>query len=375
MTTKVSNAYIQDGVIANIRIRPNVLTVIATDSNWDVIGSVDPEAQEATNVFLTSGTVYTLPGSVQFTVWAIGAGGGGGGCGPSDGTAAGGGGAGGVAVKTWTGSGNVSYVVGAAGAGGAGASAGSKGGNTIVTFGGLTIVAEGGGGGTTNSTNNSVGGTATNGDTNVEGGIGGGAAGDDGGGGGGGIGNADNPYVGSSNSGQNGAQSNDVAGLRAAIEALGESWTAPGAGSTSSGGNTSHGGDATGFGCGGGGGSWYGGRGGAGRYGGGGGGAGGYTTTHNGGAGGAGAVVLQYSASPNQLQSNTTGYIEIFGDNFTPTDKVMVGLEYIATSVTLANSRILRAELPSNIPAGTRDVYVVKENGNYAVKVQGVKHA
>ena len=101
---------------------------------------------------LTSGTSYTVPsGATSMKAWVIGGGGGG----SSDTSSCGGesdGGYGGESVKTYsvTGGTTVSYTVG--GAGVAGNADGdpayaTAGGNTTLTYGGVTITGSGGGGG------------------------------------------------------------------------------------------------------------------------------------------------------------------------------------------------------------------------------------
>jgi hypothetical protein len=79
------------------------------------------------------------------------------------------------------------------------------------------------------------------------------------------------------------------------------------------------------------------------------------------------------TASGN-LDANTTGYIEIQGRDFNQSDRVMIDLFYVSTSITLANSQVIRAQLGYNIPAGTRDVYVIKSNGNYSIKTNSLTH-
>lgn len=105
---------------------------------------------------LTSGTSYTVPsGATSMKAWVIGGGGGGGydtsGCGGEiDG------GYSGESVKTYsvTGGATITYSVGAAGVKGStsGPPAPTAGGNTTLTYGGVTITGTGGGIGASNST-------------------------------------------------------------------------------------------------------------------------------------------------------------------------------------------------------------------------------
>lgn len=114
---------------------------------WPVASAYTPTA-----VLLTSGTSYTVPsGATSMKAWAVGAG-----------ASLSGGGAGGTAYKTWTVSGgaSVAYVVGAR-------NAGAAGGNSTVTYGGVTIT---GGGG--QSSGSSGFGTYSGGDGGANGGKG-----------------------------------------------------------------------------------------------------------------------------------------------------------------------------------------------------------
>jgi prepilin-type N-terminal cleavage/methylation domain-containing protein len=249
------------------------------------------------HVVLTSGSSYTVQaGFTQAKVWAIGGGGGGGGAGGSGG----GGGAGGVAYKTWPVSlGNaISYSLGAGGAGGAGSGqTGATGGNTTVTFGGVTITANGGSGGRGDNVTASVGGSFSGGDGGVAGGGTVGISGDRGGSAGAAIGGVNGATPTDTTWGGTGANSADVSGLFAALNSVsGYPTVSGGAGSNNGniGGQTNHGASATGFGCGGGGAGWWGGNGGNGMYGGGGGGAAAEGGSRNGGNGGAGVVVIKF---------------------------------------------------------------------------------
>jgi hypothetical protein len=248
-------------------------------------------------VVLTSGSSYTVQaGFTQAKVWAIGAGGGGGGAGGSGG----GGGAGGVAYKTWSVSpgSNITYSRGTAGAGGVGSNQnGTAGGNTTVTYGGVTITGFGGGGGRGDNATASVGGSFSGGDGGAVGGGTVGISGDRGGSAGAAIGGVNGVFPSDTAWGGTGSNSADVSGLFAALAAVGGyPTTSGGVGSDGGniGGQTNHGGAATGFGCGGGGAGWWGGNGGAGRFGGGGGGAPAEGGSRTGGAGGAGVVVIKF---------------------------------------------------------------------------------
>jgi hypothetical protein len=121
-------------------------------------------------VVLTKGeTSFTVPaGFTSMKAWAVGGGG-------SNGNFMNPGGAGGCAYKTWSVSaGNtISMSVGAGGPSSGGGSASGQGGNTTVTFGGVTITGQGGtqGGGGVNGTNY-AGGGFSGGDGGVNGGSG-----------------------------------------------------------------------------------------------------------------------------------------------------------------------------------------------------------
>lgn len=208
----------------------------------------------------------------------------------------------------------ISYTLGAAGSGGYNTSRGSTGGTTTVTFEDKTLIAYGGEGGYYNTNTAAAGGTATGGMVNIAGGSGGYSSGDHGGGGGGGIGGANGSNYGDIGAGGTGAQAISVSMLKSAVEEASVSWTGPGSGSTGSASDTNHGGDATGFGCGGGGASYYGGNGGSGLNGGGGGGAAGYSIARTGGTGGGGAVVAK-------LGGVTPTYVVLTsGDSYTVPD-------------------------------------------------------
>ena len=256
-----------------------------------------------TYIVLSSGTSTLVPaGYAQAKIWAVGAGGGGGGS-PSnvDSAAGGGGGAGGVAYKTWTvtSGATITYSIGTAGAGGIGAANGSAGGNTTVTFNGVTITGSGGGGGLYNSSTAATGGSFSGGDGGSAGGgsparsVGGDVGGSSGGAIGGVVG-----QIGAVNAqwGGNGVNSADVSSLHSALTSAGQAIISGGGGADNNGpGDAKHGSSATGFGCSGGGAGAWGGNGGSGKFGGGGGGAAGcFATVKSGGNGGTGAVVIKF---------------------------------------------------------------------------------
>lgn len=70
----------------------------------------------------------------------------------------------------------------------------------------------------------------------------------------------------------------------------------------------------------------------------------------------------------SNLTANTIGYIEIYGGVFGEQDRVVLDLKYIASAVQSPNVNYIRATLPSNVPAGTYDLYIVKPSGRYSVK-------
>lgn len=121
----------------------------------------------ATAVLLTSGTSYTVPtGATSMKAWVVGGGGSNGGV-----TACGG--AGGCAYKTWSGisgGASVTYSVGAGGLSYSLDSAQLAGGNTTVTFSGVTITGRGGAGDTNGGT--PTGGGYSGGDGGANGGNG-----------------------------------------------------------------------------------------------------------------------------------------------------------------------------------------------------------
>jgi hypothetical protein len=208
--------------------------------------------------------------------------------------------------------GTISYTLGAAGAGGVNAANGTAGGNSTLSYSGVSLTANGGGAGQYNNNTAGTGGTATNGNTNATGGTGLGRDGDKGGGGGGGI-NVSNAVQNANGSawGGNGASAIDVSGLSAALSgtgfALGTGGT--GANNASTPANAKNGGAATGVGAGGGGAGYYGGNGGAGSYGGGGGGAAGYTAANmTGGAGGQGVLVILRNGTTSTVLTSGSSY-------------------------------------------------------------------
>lgn len=247
---------------------------------------------------LTSGTSYNIPSGAGYSnvkIWAIGGGGGGHGMAGSTVSAAAGG-AGGVAYKTWSISGGetISYSIGTAGTGSSGNVNGSNGGNTSATLSGTTIAGNGGKGGVSGA---SAGGTFSGGDGGSNGGSSPSQSGaDTGSPSGGSIGAVTgNSHIG--NVGGAGKNSADVSGLFTALSSLGYPVTSGGVGGIGTQPSpvyTAHGGNASGFGCGGGGGGGWGGNGGNGLYGGGGGGgAGEGATALRGGNGGSGVVVIK----------------------------------------------------------------------------------
>lgn len=116
---------------------------------------------------ITTGTSRTVPaGATSMKVWVIGGGGGGTGGADCNASSECDGGYGGEAVKTYTvvGGNTVSYTIGAGGAGGSGAPA-VNGGNSTLTYGGVTVT----GGGGTRGDSGTCGlpyGTGTGGDFN-----------------------------------------------------------------------------------------------------------------------------------------------------------------------------------------------------------------
>jgi RHS repeat-associated protein len=265
-------------------------------------GAALAQSATPTAVVLTSGSSWTPPAGVtSFKVWAVGGGGGGGGSGTGDGFSAGGGGAGGAVYKTFSvSSGTLTYTLGTGGKGGVYTAGGSAGGTTTITYGGMTLTATGGGGGGANNNVGGAGGNGSGGEGAAIGGAGQGVSGDTGGGYGGGIGGAVGSYGGTD--GGTGANAADVSSLFDALALAQQPTTSGGAAGTSeSGSNNLHGGNATGFGCGGGGAGWYGGNGGSGRYGGGGGGAATVSSASlTGGDGGQGAIVISYLLPPGE---------------------------------------------------------------------------
>jgi hypothetical protein len=131
--------------------------------------------------FITSGTTFTTPSTVNAATWfkftLIGGGGGGAGTAATNSAAVGGGG-GAVGIVTLNGlaaSTVYNIAIGAAGSGGAaGANAGSNGGNTTVTIGSTTYTAGFGSGATTGVSNDgAAGGACLNTTISISGGTGG----------------------------------------------------------------------------------------------------------------------------------------------------------------------------------------------------------
>ena len=193
----------------------------------------------------------------------------------------------------------IAIIIGNGGVGGFSSNNGTTGGNTTVTYAGITITANGGSPGLYNVNSYSTGGTATGGSLNIAGGLGSGASGNIGGGGGGAIGSV-SAVFGSSINGQNGVTAVDISGLAAILTPL---YGSPGAGLGGPSGAASAnnvGLAAYGWGSGGGGAGYFGGDGGAGSIGGGGGGgASGNGYNWMGGNGGTGLVVC--------VQTNSSG--------------------------------------------------------------------
>lgn len=208
-------------------------------------------------------------------------------------------------------SGSISYTLGTAGAKGVDANSGSAGGNSTLSYLGVSLTANGGSGGNYNTGTTSSGGTASGGTSNATGGTGGGVSGDVGGAGGGGINVSDNGSW-SNSAGQDGASAIDFQGLSSALSgsgySLGTGGTGSAAGSAGTA-NANNGNPGTGIGAGGGGAGFYGGNGGNGSYGGGGGGAAGYTAANmEGGDGGQGVLVIQRNGTTTTVLISGTSY-------------------------------------------------------------------
>jgi hypothetical protein len=125
----------------------------------------------ATAVLLTSGSSYTVPANATtMKAWVIGGGG-------SNGSTNWGG-AGGCAYKTWsvTGGSSIAMVIGSGGPKwGANNSVSGAGGNTTITYGGVTITGQGGTQGGGVNGNNYAGGGFSGGDGGANGGTGNGS--------------------------------------------------------------------------------------------------------------------------------------------------------------------------------------------------------
>lgn len=82
------------------------------------------------------------------------------------------------------------------------------------------------------------------------------------------------------------------------------------------------------------------------------------------------------SVSPYQdpvgVTAGAPGYIIVNGEGFAPGTTVSIDNNYLATSVTRVNNNQLRVQLPSNIPTGTRDVYVIRPNGRFSILSNGI---
>jgi hypothetical protein len=211
----------------------------------------------------------------------------------------------------------ISYAIGSGGSGGNGDADGNSGGQTTLSFGGVSLAANGGSGGSAGAGGAGGSGAATAGSAAAGGQGGGGGPGDTGGGGGGGIngsagyatGYGPSPGFQQGGGGQ-GGDAADYYDLFSRLSSLGVPTSGAGLGDA---GNdpSSPGGNATGFGAGGGAAGWYGNDGGAGLYGGGGGGAAEEGGTRTGGAGGSGVVVLEFvgpSSTTQHLLTSDTSY-------------------------------------------------------------------
>jgi hypothetical protein len=205
--------------------------------------------------------------------------------------------------------GTISYTLGTGGSAGFDAANGSTGGNSTLSYSGVSLTANGGSGGLYNADTNSNGGTASGGTSNATGGTGGGVSGDRGGGGGGGI-NGGNSDIWFSSNGQTGANAVDFQSLSAALSGSGFSLGTGGAGAPSGAapGNDWNGSPGSGIGGGGGGAGYYGGAGGAGSFGGGGGGAAGYTASVTGGTGGQGVLIIRRNDTTTTVLTSGTSY-------------------------------------------------------------------
>lgn len=142
---------------------------------WNSLPYSPSSAGYATMEVKTSGTSWTIPAGVRkWKVTLVGGGGQGGGTATTAGQVGGGGGSGGYVLGYFTfvaGQTAMTYSLGAAGSGAAAGAAGTTGGDTTVTYNGVTYTASGGVGGTANGAGG-AGGAASGGTLNIAGGAG-----------------------------------------------------------------------------------------------------------------------------------------------------------------------------------------------------------
>ncbi|MEX0375109.1 beta strand repeat-containing protein, partial [Spiribacter pallidus] len=293
---------------------------------------------------------WQVPDSVdEVELWLVGGGGSGATLNDNRSSSGGGGGAGGLAYKVFnanTGE-TIALVLGSGGVVKPQFSDGNDGADTTATYQGAVVVAEGGAGGTHNDRDNAPGGGASGADDFAKGGEGHWGDSYFGGGGGGAVGGSEGGRGVWTTNGGDGADSQDVLGLNAALTVAGFYQDLPevnaiGAGSGGPGSEDGaynsrgygHGDDATGFGGGGGGGYGFGGYGGKGLYGGGGGGAsGGVTEPQRGGQGGVGVAVINYEIRGGSAVLNAAnGDVTVGGD--VTADEVTVSTGGSSSAVT-----------------------------------------
>lgn len=70
--------------------------------------------------------------------------------------------------------------------------------------------------------------------------------------------------------------------------------------------------------------------------------------------------------------SSPPGYITINGNNFVPGAQVSLNNRYPATSVVFVDSTQLIAEIPSTVPNGTYDVYIIRPSGRFTILPDGL---
>jgi hypothetical protein len=148
-------------------------------SYLNVLSSANTFYYSNTFIYLTSGSPWTLPASVQktgavFKVVLVGGGGQGGGTPATAGHVGNGGGSGGVVIGTYTyaaGQTTLTFTIGAGGSGAGTNATGTAGGASTCTYNGVTFTANGGGGGLSSSSvnNGGAGGTASGGTLNIAG--------------------------------------------------------------------------------------------------------------------------------------------------------------------------------------------------------------